>query len=66
MESVKKAKHRMAQFPVILETCKTEAAAYAVCVIGCNDVKKHDCQQEFNKFLECARISATKMKIKLV
>lgn len=66
MEAVKKAKNRMQQLPGLLMDCKAEASVYAKCVIRSEDVKKNDCQNEFNDFLECIRKNAAKRKTRII
>lgn len=65
MESVKKAKHRLRQYPKLLLECKDSAQAYATCVTVKRDVKKDDCKKEFDRFKACLVEAAAKIKTKL-
>lgn len=66
MEAVKKAKHRMNQLPGLVMNCKAQASVYAKCVISSDDIKRNDCQQEFNKFLDCVRSNAVAKKTRFI
>lgn len=65
MESVKKAKYRFQQFPVIMAKCKTEASNYAKCVLKKDSVNLNDCSEEFNLYWSCLKKTAASMKTKL-
>lgn len=65
MESVKKAKHRLRQYPKLILECKEYAQAYAICVTSKRDLKKDDCKQEFDRFKACLVEAAARNKTKL-
>ncbi|XP_014249606.1 uncharacterized protein LOC106666734 [Cimex lectularius] len=65
MEAVRRAKFRMSSYPSIVNDCKIEASTYASCVLKMNDLKRSDCQLEFNDFISCMKKSAAKRKIRL-
>ena len=62
MDSVSKARSRLwTLYPKVLVTCGTEAAAYANCVTqSMTEVKKGQCEAEFQKFKACLAKSAKK------
>lgn len=54
MESVKRARSLLGQYPKFVAGCSAEAAAYAKCVAGpMGEVKKDECQAEFKAFKAC-------------
>ena len=66
MESVKKAKARLGSYPLHLASCNVEGASYGRCVgehLG--EVRKDQCQAEWNLFINCIRNSAKKMGTRL-
>lgn len=65
MESVKKAKHRLRQYPKLVLECKEFAKAYATCVTNKSDLRKDDCKKEFDRFKACLLEAAAKNKTKL-
>ena len=66
MESVRKARSRLAAYPKLLASCGPEAAAYGKCVADkLGDVKKNECQPEFERFKACIQTNAKKMGTKL-
>lgn len=65
MESVKKAKERFRQYPLLLAKCKAEATDYAKCVLKKDNVKLSDCGEEFARFKGCLRKSAAALKTRL-
>jgi hypothetical protein len=66
MESVRKARGRLQNYPVLLGRCGTEASAYAKCVAGkLAEVKQFDCQPEFDLFKKCIQTNAKKIGTKI-
>lgn len=65
MESVKKAKARFRQYPVVLAKCKTEGSVYAKCVLKKDSVNLNDCMEEFKKFKTCLQKNAMSMNVRL-
>lgn len=66
MESVRKSKARLQNYPILLGKCVPEASAYAKCVgqyMG--EVKSKACQAEFEHFKACIQKNAKKMGTKL-
>lgn len=67
MDSVNKARTRLwSLYPKVLVTCGTDAIAYANCVTqSMTEVKKGQCEAEFQKFKLCLQKSAKKQGGKL-
>lgn len=66
MESVRKAKHRLKQYPALIASCSGPAAAYAKCVTRhMGEVQKDQCLDEFKVFKTCVTEAAKKAKTKL-
>lgn len=65
MESVRKAKQRFRQYPVVLSKCKNEAAGYAKCVLKKDNVNLNDCVNEFKQFKDCLQKSAAALKTRV-
>lgn len=65
MESVKKAKDRFKQYPLVLGKCKTEASKYAKCVLSKDSVSLNDCNEEFKMFKNCLQKTAANMRIRI-
>lgn len=65
MEAVRKAKDRLAKYPVLVAKCSTSAAAYAACVTRDLDIQKHACDKEFREFKRCLVEQAKTMKTRL-
>lgn len=65
MESVKRARGRLAMYPKLLAECSTTATEYARCVALKENVMKGDCTVEFELFQKCLSVSAKKMKTRL-
>lgn len=65
MESVKTAKNRLRQYPLILAKCGAEATAYANCVLGKDSVSLNACDQEFKSFKNCLTVAAKNLKTRL-
>ena len=63
MESVKQAKNRLwGLYPKLFATCGQEAAIYGQCVtLHMTDVKKGQCEAEFQAFKQCIQKNAKKM-----
>jgi len=63
MESVRKARQRMATFPKLLTQCSVEASTYARCVMSKDtDVKLNDCAKQFQAFRTCVDKQAKSLK----
>lgn len=65
MESVKKAKQRLRNYPVLIGKCAGPASSYAVCVTRDLDVQKLACDKEFQVFKKCLVDAAKHLKTKL-
>ena len=66
MESVRKARARLWAYPKHLANCSVEAAAYAKCVSQyMGEVKKFQCDPEFQKFKSCVQNAAKKAGTRL-
>lgn len=65
MESVKSAKRRLRQYPIILAKCGVEATAYASCVLGKDSVTLNACDKEFKSFKNCLEVAAKNLKTRL-
>jgi len=65
MESVKRAKNRLAKFPMLLKECGKEGLAYAACVSATDDPKHLQCQKEFLAFRSCLTTVARTKGIKI-
>ena len=66
MESVSKARARLATYPLHLANCGPQAVAYGRCVgdlLG--EVRKDQCGQQFKVFMQCIRQSAKTLGTKL-
>ncbi|RUS79779.1 hypothetical protein EGW08_012463 [Elysia chlorotica] len=66
MNSVKSARQRMLRYPAALSKCSTQlklgiyfisfqAAAYGKCISTSENLKKSDCQKEFEALRECVK-----------
>lgn len=66
MESVAKARERLAKYPLVFAKCSKQASLYAKCVLFKEDgVKKDDCAKEFKEFTVCLQSAAKDMKTKI-
>ena len=66
MESVKKARARLQAYPKHLAACGPQATIYAKCVARyMGEVRKDQCQEEFNNFKKCVESAAKKAGTKL-
>lgn len=65
MESVRKAKQRLRNYPVLLGKCADKAAVYAACVTRDLNVQHHICDKEYKQFSECLQKAAKEIKTKL-
>lgn len=65
MESVRKAKQRMRNYPILLGKCAESAKVYAVCVSRDLNVQHKTCEKEFQLFKECLQRAAKEMTTKL-
>lgn len=65
MESVKKAKQRLRNYPLLLGKCAESATAYAACVTRDLNVQHKICDKEFQLFKDCLHKACKEMKTKL-
>lgn len=65
MESVKKARERLAKYPMLFAKCSKQASLYAKCVLLTDEVKKDDCAKEFKEFSICLQSAAKDMKTRI-
>lgn len=65
MESVKRAKERFRQYPVLLGKCAREASVYAQCILKKDSVSQNDCKVEFKLFKNCLQKTAATMKTRI-
>ena len=66
MDSVNKARQRLAAYPKLIASCSVEAAAYAACVTkSMGEVRKDQCKEEFDSFKRCVAKAAKKAGTKL-
>ncbi|XP_067627637.1 uncharacterized protein [Eurosta solidaginis] len=65
MESVRKAKQRLRNYPLLLGKCADKAAIYAACVTRDLNVQHLICDKEFEEFNACLQKAAKEMKTKL-
>lgn len=66
MESVKKAQARLGHYPQLVAACGPQASAYGRCVGNLlAEVRKQECQTEFDLFIKCVRDKARKMGTRL-
>lgn len=65
MDSVRKAKSRLSQYPVFLSECSTQATTYAKCVCKDFNVDKDRCLKEFLELKKCFQKAAGKSKIRI-
>lgn len=66
MESVAKARDRLAKYPLLYAKCSKQGALYAHCVlIKESSVKKDDCAKEFADFKRCLQSAAKDSKIRI-
>ena len=66
MESVRSARARLSSYPLHLASCAPEAASYGRCVgEHLDEVRKHQCAQEWSVFMTCVKNSAKKTGSKL-
>jgi len=63
MDSVRKARQRMAAFPKLVTQCSVEASSYARCILAKDtDVKLNDCAKQFESFRTCVEKQAKSIK----
>ena len=66
MDSVRRARHRLKQYPRLISSCSYEATIYAKCVARyMGEVGKDQCREEFTLFKECVKNAAKKAGTKL-
>lgn len=65
MDAVRKAKDRLAKYPVLVAKCSSAAAVYAACVTRDLDIQKHACDKEFQAFKQCLVAQAKAMKTRM-
>lgn len=63
MESVKRAKQRMKNYPTLITRCSVSASKYAACVTRNFNISHNACENEFNEFKKCV-MDAAKQKTK--
>lgn len=65
MDSVKKAKSRFRQYPLVLSKCKREGSSYAKCVLKKDSVNHNDCLDEFKVFKNCLQKAAASLNTRI-
>lgn len=65
MESVRKAKQRLRNYPILLGKCAESAKVYAVCASRDLNLQHKSCDKEFQQFKQCLEKAAREMKTKL-
>lgn len=65
MESMRKAKQRLKNYPILLGKCAATAGVYAKCVTADFNVQHRACEKEFVEFKQCLERAAKDMKTKL-
>lgn len=65
MESVGRARQRFRQYPLIFAQCGKEASLYATCVLKQDNIKQHDCGEEFRGFKTCLNKAAANLKTRV-
>jgi len=66
MESVRTARARLGKYPLLVAECGPQTVKYGRCVGNAFDeVRKHQCSQEFKEMMDCLRAAAKNMKTKL-
>lgn len=65
MESVRKAKQRLRNYPILLGKCAESATVYAACVTRDLNIQHKTCEKEFQLFKVCLQKASTEMKTKL-
>lgn len=65
MEAVKRARERLAKYPVLLTECHESASKYAKCVLAKSNLQKNHCEAEFSQFRICLMQAAKKNNTKL-
>lgn len=65
MESVRRAKERLRNYPILLGKCAKSATVYAACVSRDLNVQHKTCDKEFQLFKDCLMTAAKEMKTKL-
>ncbi|XP_073844604.1 uncharacterized protein [Musca autumnalis] len=65
MESVRKAKQRLRNYPLLLGKCAESATVYAACVSRDLNVQHKSCDKEFQLFKDCLKQATKEMKTKL-
>lgn len=66
MESVIRARERLAKYPLVFAKCSKQSTLYARCVLlKEGSVGKNDCNQEFEQFKSCLTIAAKDLKTKI-
>lgn len=66
MDSVTKARERLAKYPLVFAKCSKQSALYARCVLlREGSVKKDDCVKEFEEFKSCLYSAAKNLKTRI-
>lgn len=60
MESIKRARQRLQQYPTLITKCSVSASKYAACVTRDLNVKQNICEKEFLEFKQCLKEAATR------
>lgn len=53
METAKKARERLRQYPTLITRCHEAASKYASCVLAKSNLEKNACAVEFNELKKC-------------
>ncbi|XP_075987547.1 NADH dehydrogenase [ubiquinone] 1 alpha subcomplex assembly factor 8 [Anticarsia gemmatalis] len=66
MESVIRARERLAKYPVVFAKCSKQGTLYARCVLlKEGSVKHNDCAKEFEQFKTCLTSAAKDLKTRI-
>lgn len=65
MDSVRKARVRLARYSEVLGQCQSEGVVYASCVLKQEQVAHNSCLGEFQIFKKCLLKSASRLGTKL-
>jgi len=63
MNSVEKARVRLKALPKLIAECGNEAAMYGRCISVKENLKKNDCQKEFEGLKNCLIEAGKKVKV---
>lgn len=66
MESVTRARERLAKYPLVFAKCSKQSILYARCVLlKEGSVAKNDCAAEFEQFKNCLTLAAKDLKTRI-